>query len=100
MASVAHSFSLTSIDHLELASHPHVLEVSVVARPHPKWGERPMAFVKLHPQHAKRWEYRNSEFEQDLKAHAKKRLPGFACPEWVAIVDELPVSLTIVSSSL
>lgn len=24
----------------ELAGHPDVLEVSVVARPHPKWGER------------------------------------------------------------
>jgi acyl-CoA synthetase (AMP-forming)/AMP-acid ligase II len=76
----------------ELASHPHVLEVSVVARPHPKWGERPMAFVKLHPQHAKQWEHRHREFERDLKSHARKLLPGFACPEWVAIVDELPVS--------
>ena len=31
-------------------------------------------------------------FEGRLKAHAKERLPGFACPEWVLIVDELPVS--------
>ena len=76
---------------LELASHPHVLEVSVVAREHSKWGERPMAFVILHPQHASHWHGRHHEFERDLKQHAKLRLPGFACPEWVEVVPELPV---------
>lgn len=76
----------------ELASHPHILEVSVVAREHKKWGERPMAFVILHPQHASKWKGRHGDFARDLKAHAKRRLPGFACPEWVEIVPELPVS--------
>ncbi|KIK06843.1 hypothetical protein K443DRAFT_129433 [Laccaria amethystina LaAM-08-1] len=78
----------------ELASHPHVLEVSVVAREHPKWGERPMAFVILHPQHASNWRGRHHEFECDLKQHAKLRLPGFACPEWVEVVPELPKTST------
>lgn len=75
----------------ELASHPHVLEVSVVARPHIKWGERPMAFVILHPQHAATWKGRHHEFAAELIAHAKRKLPGFACPEWVEVVPELPV---------
>ena len=75
-----------------MSTHPDVLEVSVVARAHPKWGERPMAFVILHPQKAHKWEGRHGAFEQDLKKHARTRLPGFACPEWVAVVDELPVS--------
>ena len=79
---------------VELATHPDVLEVSVVARSHPKWGERPMAFVILHPQKAEKWAGRHGEFEKDLKAHARKRLPGFACPEWVSVVKELPVSAT------
>ncbi|KAI0748366.1 AMP-dependent synthetase and ligase [Daedaleopsis nitida] len=78
----------------ELASHPDVLEVSVVARSHPKWGERPMAFVLLHPQKAEQWAGRHAEFEKDLKAHARKRLPGFACPEWVSVVPELPKTST------
>ncbi|TFK30585.1 AMP-dependent synthetase and ligase [Coprinopsis marcescibilis] len=78
----------------ELASHPHVLEVSVVARNHIKWGERPMAFVTLHPQHTSKWKGRHHEFEKDLKAHAKPRLPGFACPEWVEVVPELPKTST------
>lgn len=75
----------------ELATHPDVLEVSVVARPHAKWGERAMAFAILHGESAKRWEGRHTEFERELKQHARTRLPGFACPEWVQVVQELPV---------
>ena len=78
-------------DFAELASHPDVLEVSVVAREHPKWGERPMAFVILHVESAKRWADKLVEFAVELKAHARERLPGFALPEWVAVVEELPV---------
>ncbi|KAF9068075.1 hypothetical protein BDP27DRAFT_1295660 [Rhodocollybia butyracea] len=78
----------------ELASHPHVLEVSVIAREHEKWGERPMAFVTLHPQHASKWKGRHEDFAKDLKVHARKRLPGFACPEWVEVVTELPKTST------
>ncbi|KAJ3750200.1 hypothetical protein DFH05DRAFT_1466425 [Lentinula detonsa] len=78
----------------ELSSHPHILEVSVIAREHEKWGERPMAFVILHPQHASQWKGRHEEFAKELKAHARKRLPGFACPEWVEVVPELPKTST------
>lgn len=78
----------------ELASHPDILEVSVVARQHVKWGERPMAFVVIHPDHVSKWKGRYREFEKDLEGHAKKRLPGFACPEWVEVVPELPKTST------
>ncbi|OCH88810.1 acetyl-CoA synthetase-like protein [Obba rivulosa] len=78
----------------ELSSHPDILEVSVVARPHPKWGERPMAFVILHPQKAEKWAGKHDEFGKDLKKHARARLPGFACPEWVKVVEELPKTAT------
>ncbi|PIL24412.1 transporter [Ganoderma sinense ZZ0214-1] len=78
----------------ELATHPDVLEASVVARSHPKWGERAMAFVILHPQKADKWAGKHAEFEKDLKTHARKKLPGFACPEWVAVVPELPKTST------
>jgi acyl-coenzyme A synthetase/AMP-(fatty) acid ligase len=78
----------------ELATHPDVLEASVIARPHPRWGERPMAFVILQPAAVKKWSGRHDEFEQDLKVHLKGRLPGFARPEWVCVVDELPKTST------
>ncbi|EJD47843.1 acetyl-CoA synthetase-like protein [Auricularia subglabra TFB-10046 SS5] len=72
----------------ELAHHPEVLEVSVVARPHSRWGERPMAFAVLRPGMS------GDGFEARLKAFAKERLPGFACPEWVRVVDALPKTST------
>lgn len=52
-----------------------------------------MAYIVLRPDHQKQWANKRDAFAQDLKAHAKKRLPGFACPEWVEVVQELPVSL-------
>jgi len=78
----------------ELASHPHILEVTVVARLHPKWGERPMAFVILHKHHEKTWDGKHDEFAQELKQHAKIRLPSFARPEWVQVVENLPKTST------
>lgn len=75
----------------ELASHPDVLEVSVVGREHPIWGERPMAYVILHTESARRWTGKHAEFSSALKAHVRQRLPGFATPEWVVVVEELPV---------
>ncbi|KAG9314496.1 hypothetical protein JVU11DRAFT_5293 [Chiua virens] len=79
---------------LELASHPHVLEVSVVARPHSKWGERPIAFIILRPEYVQTWAGNPSGFEVELRRHARTRLPGFACPEWVQVVDKLPKTST------
>ncbi|KAG6911847.1 hypothetical protein DXG01_000094 [Tephrocybe rancida] len=43
-------------------------------------------------EHAAKWVGRHEQFETDLKKHAKARLPGFACPEWVEVVPDLPVS--------
>ncbi|KAG9045239.1 hypothetical protein FS837_006777 [Tulasnella sp. UAMH 9824] len=78
----------------ELATHPDVLEVAVVARPHPKWGERAMAFVVLHFDSAKKYEEDVIKFVESLAKHAKERLPGFARPEWVEVVEELPKTST------
>ncbi|KAF7310742.1 Amp-binding domain [Mycena chlorophos] len=77
----------------ELSSHPDVLEATVVARAHPKWGERPHAFIILKP-HISKWHGKHDEFAHALKAHAKKRLPGFAVPEWIQVVSELPKTAT------
>lgn len=56
-----------------------------------------MAFLILKNQAASKWKGKDAEFEVELKRHAKTRLPGFACPEWVKVVEELPVSSLFVS---
>lgn len=67
-----------------LASHPSILECCVVARPHTKWGERGHAFVVL------KEGKQGSVSQEDVKQFCKGKMSGFAIPEWVEIVDELP----------
>jgi len=74
-----------------LAEHPDVHEVAVVARKHEHYGERAHAFVILKPGTD---ESKRDGFENELKSHSKGRLAGFARPEWVEVVDELPKTST------
>jgi fatty-acyl-CoA synthase len=55
-----------------LYRHPAVLACAVVARPHPKWGETPLAFVELKPG--------STVSAQELIAHCKGLLAGYKVP--------------------
>lgn len=64
-----------------LAEHPHVVEVAVVGRRHPHWGEMVTAVVvsddpALDP--------------DDLRAFCRSRLAAFKVPKVVELVDALP----------
>jgi hypothetical protein len=50
-----------------------------------------MAYVILHPESARRWDGKHAEFSSALRTYARERLPGFATPEWIVVVEELPV---------
>ncbi|KAF8489608.1 acetyl-CoA synthetase-like protein [Gautieria morchelliformis] len=78
----------------ELAGHPDILEVAVVARPHEIWGERPSAFVVLNQQGEQKWAGSHKGFETALKTWVKDKLPGFAIPEWVDVCKALPKTST------
>ncbi|KAJ7485449.1 hypothetical protein FB451DRAFT_1168719 [Mycena latifolia] len=78
----------------ELSAHPDVREVSIVSRNHIKWGERPHAFVMLKSHATTKWQGRHEAFSDELKTYAKSRLPGFARPNWVQVVQELPKTST------
>ncbi|KAH0714913.1 hypothetical protein KY284_007818 [Solanum tuberosum] len=65
-----------------ILKHPYVVEASVVAMPHPRWGESPCAFFILR-------KYSNLK-ELDIIAHCRKNLPGFMVPNKVQFVEELP----------
>jgi fatty-acyl-CoA synthase len=55
-----------------LYRHPAVLACAVVARPDPKWGETPLAFVELKP---------DAQVEAaDLIAHCRSLLAGYKVP--------------------
>ncbi len=65
--------------------HPDVTGVAVVAKPDPKWGETPCAFVELRP---------DSEVtEQEIIAWCREKLARFKCPRHVVFVD-LPKTST------
>jgi fatty-acyl-CoA synthase len=68
-----------------LYRHPAVLEAAVVARPDPKWGETPCAFVTLKPGMA--------ASERDLIDHCRSVLAHFKCPRTVIFTD-LPKTST------
>jgi fatty-acyl-CoA synthase len=68
-----------------LYRHPAIIAAAVVAKPDPKWGETPCAFVELRPGVEVRAE--------DIIAHCKQHMAGFKVPKSV-IFCELPKTST------
>jgi len=68
-----------------LYRHPDVLAAAVVAKPDPKWGETPCAFVEL--------KVGAQATPEDIVAHCKKHLAGFKVPRAV-VFGELPKTST------
>ena len=68
-----------------LYRHPDVLAAAVVARPDPKWGETPCAFVEL--------KFGAHTTPEDIVKHCKQHLAGFKVPRFV-VFGELPKTST------
>ena len=68
-----------------LYRHPDVLAAAVVARPDPKWGETPCAFVEL--------KFGAHTTPEDIVRHCKQHLAGFKVPRYV-VFGELPKTST------
>jgi len=68
-----------------LYRHPDVLAAAVVARPDPKWGETPCAFIELKAGARTR--------PEDIVLHCKAHLAGFKVPRAV-VFGELPKTST------
>jgi fatty-acyl-CoA synthase len=66
-----------------LASHPDIAEVAVVGRPHPKWGETPVAVVSPRPG-------RPAPSIEELRDHARRELAPYKLPTGIETVERLP----------
>jgi fatty-acyl-CoA synthase len=64
-----------------LASHPGIVEVAVIGRPHGKWGEVPIAVAAV---------AQNDLRLEDLDEFLNERLARYKHPKGLEIVDALP----------
>jgi fatty-acyl-CoA synthase len=67
-----------------LAGHPAIAEVAVIGRPHPKWGEVPVAVVALGPP------AEGGLTLAELDEFLSERLARYKHPKALEIVDALP----------
>ena len=78
---------ISSIDLENVAlSHPAVREAAVVARPDPRWAERPLLVVVLRPGAA--------ATREELLAHYAGRVARWCVPDDVVFADTLPHTAT------
>ena len=66
----------------QIMSHPDVLEAAVIAVPHEKWGERPLALVVPRP---------GTDLTPDhVLEHLRPRVARLNLPDEVVFIDEVP----------
>jgi fatty-acyl-CoA synthase len=66
----------------EIMGHPKVAEAAVIAIPHPKWSERPLACVVL--------KEGESADAQEIRDYLAERLGKWQVPDDVVFIDEIP----------
>jgi acyl-CoA synthetase (AMP-forming)/AMP-acid ligase II len=67
---------------IELIAHPAVVEAAVIAMPHERWSERPLACVVLADG--------QSVTAEELREHLSSRVAKWWLPDEFAFIDEVP----------
>ncbi len=68
----------------QLMGHPAVQEAAVIAIPHEKWQERPLACVVLKP------ETRGKVGKEELMSYLKENVVGWWLPDDIIFIEEIP----------
>ncbi len=76
---------ISSVD-LENAimGHPKVLEAAVIGLPHPRWDERPVAFVVERP------EFKGQVTPEEIREFLEGKLAKWWLPDEIRFIDEVP----------
>jgi fatty-acyl-CoA synthase len=67
-----------------IMSHPKVLEAAVIAMPHPKWQERPLACVVPKP------DFKDSLTKDEVLDHIRPLFPKMYIPDDVVFIEVVP----------
>jgi fatty-acyl-CoA synthase len=67
-----------------IMSHPKVLEAAVIALPHPKWQERPLACVVPKP------DFKDSLTKEEIYEHLRPRYSKMYLPDDVVFIEAVP----------
>ena len=67
-----------------IMGHPKVLEACVIGVPHPKWSERPLAYVVSQP------DYAGQVTDEEILDYLRPRLAKWWLPDGVVFIDAIP----------
>jgi len=67
-----------------IMAHPKVLEAAVIAVPHPKWQERPLACVVPKP------DFKDSLTKEEIYEHLRPRFSGLYLPDDIVFIEAVP----------